>query len=333
MGKASKTTSPPPSLPLRRNVLIFHAGALGDFVLTWPLALALGRLYPQSRIIYVTAQQKGRLAQKALRVESTDMEAGWHALHGDATTLPPPAMKLLTGAHSILNFANQSEDRWHANVKSLAPSAELITLTPKVPTDSAKHITEHYLDQLTRWPATHAAVQQILRSVHDRGVGYRLLPGGGVVIHPGSGSPVKCWPLERFLELAMRWKSQGQAVRFLIGEVERERWGPEKVKTLCATGTVVEPQSYVDLLAELSTADVFVGNDSGPGHLAAIIGVPSVSLFGPTDPIVWRPLGPRCRVLAGKTLEEISIDQIFEAAEHLKAEKARVTPAPLVSDD
>lgn len=47
-----------------RNVLIFHAGALGDFVRSWPLGLALGRLYPQSRVIYITHRQKGQLAEE-----------------------------------------------------------------------------------------------------------------------------------------------------------------------------------------------------------------------------------------------------------------------------
>src|SRR5262245_1628727 len=69
---------------LRRNVLILHTGALGDFVLAWPLILALGRLHPQSRIICVTHASKGVLAEAALRVESADIEHGWHGLfaHG-----------------------------------------------------------------------------------------------------------------------------------------------------------------------------------------------------------------------------------------------------------
>src|ERR1700722_19863476 len=78
---------------LRRNVLIFHAGALGDFILTWPLALALGRLYPQSRIIYVTASEKGALAAKVLRVESTDVEQGWNHLFGEAAALSEATRK------------------------------------------------------------------------------------------------------------------------------------------------------------------------------------------------------------------------------------------------
>jgi ADP-heptose:LPS heptosyltransferase len=65
---------------LRRNVLILHHGALGDFVLTWPLILALGRIHPQSRIIVVTHASKGALAEAALHVESADIEQGWHVV-------------------------------------------------------------------------------------------------------------------------------------------------------------------------------------------------------------------------------------------------------------
>ena len=68
------------ALALRRNILLFHLGALGDFVVTWPLALALARIYPQSRLFFVTHGQKGALAEKVLRVESADIEAGWHHL-------------------------------------------------------------------------------------------------------------------------------------------------------------------------------------------------------------------------------------------------------------
>src|SRR3982074_1768604 len=67
------------SMLARRNVLIFHLGALGDFLLTWPVALALGRLHPQSRIFYVTHAGKGRLAEQVLRIEAADIESGWHS--------------------------------------------------------------------------------------------------------------------------------------------------------------------------------------------------------------------------------------------------------------
>src|SRR6478752_3633268 len=80
---------------LRRNVLIFHQAALGDFVVSWPLALALGRMYPQSRLAYVTAGEKGKLATRAIRTEAIDVEAGWHHLFGDAAGLPESNRKVL----------------------------------------------------------------------------------------------------------------------------------------------------------------------------------------------------------------------------------------------
>jgi ADP-heptose:LPS heptosyltransferase len=53
-----------------------------------------------------------------------------------------------------------------------------------------------------------------------------------------------------------------------------------------------------EIAALLSLALATVGNDSGPSHLAAAVGCPTVAVFGPTDPLVWAPLGPHARVVA-----------------------------------
>src|SRR5271170_6854556 len=114
-------------MALRRNILIFHLGALGDFVVTWPLALALARLHPQSRVFYVTHGEKGALAERVLRVESLDIESGgWHRLFGDAPELPAPAAKALAGAHTVLSFVSGPDDRWARNVKASNPDANLL---------------------------------------------------------------------------------------------------------------------------------------------------------------------------------------------------------------
>src|SRR5438874_252199 len=101
---------------LRRYVLIFHTGALGDFILTWPLAMALGRIHPHNRIVYVTHSQKGALAERVLGMESSDVEAGWHALFADGEELPKKANTLVTGAHSIFTFVSDGHDAWAVNV-------------------------------------------------------------------------------------------------------------------------------------------------------------------------------------------------------------------------
>jgi hypothetical protein len=56
-----------------------------------------------------------------------------------------------------------------------------------------------------------------------------------------------------------------------------------------------------ELAAMLCGARAFVGADSGPAHLAAQLGVPTLALFGPTDPAIWAPIGPRVRVLSPAT--------------------------------
>jgi ADP-heptose:LPS heptosyltransferase len=284
-----------------RNVLIFHAGALGDFVLSWPLALALGRLYPQSRIIYVTHASKGALAERVLRVEAVDGEVGgWHALYSDdASALPERATKLLSGAHSIFSFVSKAEDAWTRNVARLATHATVTTLTAKPQAAEGIHASAHLLREIAPLPAVHGAMAQMLNSIQDRGAG-GWRGGEFVVIHPGAGAREKCWPLERFVELISQIRARGRNVRVLLGEVEAERYSPTEIDFITrAAGSVMRLDTPLQLFEELTTADAFIGNDSGPGHLAGIIGVPTISIFRTTEPEVWKPLGPRVTALSG----------------------------------
>jgi ADP-heptose:LPS heptosyltransferase len=287
---------------LRRNVLIFQTGGLGDFVLTWPLAVALGRIYPQSRIIYVTHQQKGDLARRVLRLEATDIEIGWHGLFTDTAALPAQQQALLASAKAICAFLPVNPV-WRANVERLSPGLRLIEIDSKLPVDFEGHLTDRILQSLQNFPPEREAMLQLLRSIQDRGIGYRLAGGNDIVIHPGSGAREKCWPIERFMALANALKQHGKSVRFVTGEVERDRWSANDLQQLQAIAPHRSCASYVELLDELSKAGCFVGNDSGPAHLAGIIGVPTVALFGPTDPKNWKPLGPKVKTLRGNDLQ------------------------------
>src|SRR4051812_17681281 len=190
---------------MRRNVLIFHQAALGDFIVTWPMAIALARMSPQSRIVYVTPASKGALAEKVIGVESVDVESGWHALHADGAELSERNVKLLSGAHTIVSFVSSGGDAWERNLRAINPDAALVQLSTKPRSatrpQAEEHITTELLAQLRSWPAIQEATRQILRSVEQRGIAYRRAPDGSVVIHPGAGKPEKCWPAERFIEL------------------------------------------------------------------------------------------------------------------------------------
>ena len=313
---------------LRRNIVIFHQGALGDFIVTWPLAIALARLHPQSRVFYVTHGQKGALAERVLRLESLDVESGgWHRLFSEHPDLPAPAAKTLAGAHTVVSFLSEPGDLWSRNVKAANPDANLLTINTVAPDDFAGHQTEYLADQLHPWPAAESAAKQIIHSVSQRGLGVAPIAGHHadmhgtghfdklgtepVVIHPGGGSPKKCWPADRYIELASRLRDGGRTVRVLLGEVELERWPPDINEKFRGVAQVYTPVNLLDLLNQINAASAFIGNDSGPGHLAGILGIPTLSLFGEASRVErWKPLGPHVRVVQG-VLEALKVDAVL----------------------
>jgi ADP-heptose:LPS heptosyltransferase len=301
---------------LRRNVLIFHQAALGDFVVSWPLALALGRLHPQSRIIYVTSGEKGKLAERALRTESLDVESGWHHLFAaDAASLPEAAKKTLQNAHSIFSFVASPDDAWSKNIATLAPEAKLHHLQPRPPDDSdfPGHISQWLGHQLAAAPAIKTAFDQIMRSIAQRGVGYKRSPEGTVCVHPGGGSEKKRWPANHFVQLVRKLVKARHRVRVLIGEVEREQLAKEDLDHFAAVAEVVEPKTCVDLLDHLGRADALVCNDTGPGHLAGIIGTPTYSIFGPaSNPNRWRPLGSHVHLKTTDDLDRLPVEDVYK---------------------
>jgi ADP-heptose:LPS heptosyltransferase len=306
---------------LRRNVLIFHQAALGDFIVTWPLALALARIMPQSRIIYVTHSQKGMLAERVLRVEWADAELGWHGLHvppPDVPRLPERGAKLLEGAQVILSFTTGQTDSLADGLLRAAPHAKVISLDTR--RADGLHVSQSLLEQLRESMVLSQALEQMLRSVSSRGVGYRLNPSDQIVMHPGAGKEANCWPAQCFVELARRLRDEGKPVRVLLGEVELERWPEELTAQFESTAEVARPASLLDLLDHISAAKVFIGNDSGPGHLAGIVGVPTLALFGPSDPVRWRPLGPRVSLLHADPIAQIGVDAVYTQVQRLSGE-------------
>ena len=134
------------------------------------------------------------------------------------------------------------------------------------------------------------------------------LPPGFLAIHPGSGSPAKNWPARRFAALV---RSLGAARWLLVrGPADDAAAALETVPG----ARVARDLPLRVLAALLARAGAYVGNDSGVTHLAAATGVPTLALFGPTDPRVWAPVGPRVTVLAaGPTMEAIAMEAVSTA--------------------
>jgi ADP-heptose:LPS heptosyltransferase len=140
----------------------------------------------------------------------------------------------------------------------------------------------------------------------------RTLPGGYAVIHPFASAPEKTWPLERFLAVAEHIESQLGLTPVFIP-------GPGEPVNVFGRHQVIADAPIPKLKGIMSEASLFVGNDSGPAHIAAAYGVPCVVVFGPTDPAVWFPWRTECRTLQMPGgIQEVSLHQVIEAVDAVK---------------
>jgi ADP-heptose:LPS heptosyltransferase len=128
-----------------------------------------------------------------------------------------------------------------------------------------------------------------------------------VVIHPFASSPEKTWPASRFLEIAENLPIQPI---FLAG--------PSDDLTPFRKFQSVRP-SLKATKSLLSGASLFLGNDSGPAHIAAAFGVPVVVLFGPSDPVTWAPWRTESQVLTSPDLKAIAAGDVLAAIEAFPA--------------
>ncbi|HEX5400073.1 MAG TPA: glycosyltransferase family 9 protein [Verrucomicrobiae bacterium] len=128
-----------------------------------------------------------------------------------------------------------------------------------------------------------------------------VLPDENAVIcHVASSQPKKEWPLTHWARLNRLATEAGFRVVFTTARGEREAVLMTKLKQLAPDAVVLRPLPELPLfLAVLARAGVFISGDTGPLHFAAGLGVPTISLFGPTPPAQWAPIGPRHRYLTG----------------------------------
>jgi predicted lipopolysaccharide heptosyltransferase III len=171
---------------------------------------------------------------------------------------------------------------------------------------AAHHIVDHQLASLEELgldglePTTSLHVPAPVRRAVERRIEAAELPGGRpwVAVHPGARGELRRWRGERFAELIERLRAETSAAVLLVGgpgeeavlEAVQARLGRPTDLCSCDLG-------LLELGELLRRCALFVGNDSAPGHLAAAAGCPTVSLFGPTFPHMWRPLGRRGEVL------------------------------------
>jgi heptosyltransferase I len=176
-------------------------------------------------------------------------------------------------------------------------------------------------------PHDNVAEQECELWLRDRGISHFA------VLNPGAGWGAKQWPAERYGQVAKSLAAQGVKPVVNVGPGEESM--ARAVEDASGSATETFKGSLTQLIALTRRADLFIGGDTGPMHLAAALKVPVVAIFGPTDPARNGPFGTRSIVLrspASSTsykhvaqpddgLLEISVDQVVSAASRLLKER------------
>lgn len=273
-----------PVRPGRRpsSILIWQGGALGDTLLAYPALAALRTWAPAARITLIAHPSYAGFALASGLVDAIEDIDGVRAasLFGEGTpALAPPELAVV--------WSSAYEHLAH-RLKVMGTLA--IIAAPPRPADR-RHQARYLLDCLLPLglprPLHPAPVLPLPVPSEPLAAPGQGLP---IILHPGAGARWKQWPLAGWLALADLLGDADHPVRWSFGPDDQDlrtallRQRPDLEPTLWPALPL--PQFAV-LLAR---ARLLVSPDTGVAHLAALLRVPQVTLFGPTDPRRWRPL-------------------------------------------
>ena len=306
-----------------RRILVLRGGALGDFVVTLPALAALKRHWPDAHLVLIGNARAAviGLAEGLINDVHAQDEARWSGLFTNGP-LPDPLVSWLCEFDLVLNYWPDPDGTLgrHFPIRPGQRFISAAALPAEVPAAA------HYCAPLRELGIS-------VRDFHYRftgtsGLATSSVPLDGtarIAIHPGSGSRSKNWPFENWRELLRRIE---HPILLILGDAEHDHWGAMSGSNLGVDVRIAAGQPLLELAAEISRCRLFLGHDSGISHVAAATGIPSILLFGPTDPIMWAPPAPHVRVIrSGDTLTAITVSMVLSAVDqalgsrHLRTSK------------
>ncbi len=167
-------------------------------------------------------------------------------------------------------------------------------------------LKDHSLELKIR-AADMAAGRELLRQMGMR-EGEKI-----TAMHPGAFKLLNRWPLEKFLALAAKFRAAGGKIVFTLGPSEAEWEG--RIREAGIPVVAGAPLGVVS--AVLSLSSLIICNDTGILHVAGGLGVPTIGLFGQTDPEQWKPPGDRIQAVraADRSVASISVEEVWDAAQ------------------
>jgi ADP-heptose:LPS heptosyltransferase len=294
-----------------RRMLVVRAGALGDCLLMLPTLTALRGAFPQARLDVMGHPERWAWVVGRGLVDAVHAieQPGMHLLFGENTSPPASLASLFSAYDLILAYRPDPEGLFARHLRQLG--ARLVLSHPPLPPPPPPtvHVADFALQALAplglgpppatpplRLSAEELALVQPFFAAHHLDPQREPL----VVLHPGSGSAAKRWPLARFAELIETVAGQARVRCVAVaGYAEAGLAAELRARSRRAQPLLAEQWPLLPTAALIAHAAVFIGNDSGLTHLAAALGRPTVAIFGPTDPEVWGPRGPRVTIVRG----------------------------------
>ena len=284
---------------MKPKLLIIELWGLGDLVIATPFLRAASERYDVTLLAKPYAQDlQARLWPG---VEVLPFVAPWTAFEGKYRLWRWPWRQMLRLRRQVVQrrFEVGVSARWDPRDHFLLWGAHVRTrygfprvysdrlLThPQVKPASRDHRYEYWRVLARALELTMPAREAIPMPPPRR--------NGTVFIHCGAGQAVRVWPLGRYRHL-VGWLRQKKYRVVVACDPDQRDWWLRAGET-----GVVTPHTVQELVSLIDEAGVFIGNDSGPGHLAAFCGVPTFSFFGPQLPEWFAPLHPDAVCLEGK---------------------------------
>ncbi len=298
------------------HILIVRPGAIGDTLLTFPVIQALRAHYNNPHITLVSNPAVLPLAIKfGLAEEVSDYgQIQWSDLFASTGIQQPTLSAQLRRVDMTICWLRDSTGIVKHNL-SMAGVKNVVVVPGRPPEGERIHIVDYLARSIEL-----ASLSQPLQSLRERWVPLAQIPVQGqvtIAVHPGSGGAHKCWPVPCFAETIKRLWEHNCNVLVLIGPADHARWaGLQKLLPAPPMPAMLKVMIDTPLTAvaeQVQQCRCYLGNDAGITHLAAILGVPTIVLFGPSDPAIWQPVGPSVEIIQAEAFEGLSVIIVIES--------------------
>ena len=327
---------------------MLRLSSVGDIVLTEPAVAALHEAYPSARIGFAVKKEFRDLvtahpAISRIHILDTSLRGGMSALASDLRDAGYSAAVDLHRNMRTSRILRASEIPIRCSYRKRELMDAIGVRLLRRPFRARQLLVRRYLDALGPL-GVDAPIRspRLYVGASDAEAGGEFLRRSGVdsepfaSVVPGSVWATKRWPSENYARLTADLVSDlGLRVVLLGAPGERELCGDIARKAGAGVTNAAGEMSLGETAAVIARARLFIGNDSGPTHMAMALDVPSIALFGPTDPgqfdfrghsLIYRDLecsacsfygGERCRLGHWDCMLSIAPDEVLDAASAL----------------